>query len=112
MSITPEFTELINRLNQELDQTEQQATRGLNRTRDLLSRFSDNAIILESYAFLNATQLFVENSRRQLREAVEFVSLATVSNEEVQEAGEELASLLGKTIEVKLRIERIIARLE
>ncbi len=112
MPITPEFAELIDRLKQELNQTEQQATKGLNRTRDLLSLFSDNAILLETYTFLNATQLFIENSRRQVQKAVEFVSLTTVSNEEVQEAGEELGTLLGKTLEVKLRIERIVNRLE
>lgn len=112
MSITPEFAALIDRLNQELNQTEQQTTECLNLLRELISCFPDNAIILQYYAFLNAAQLFVENSKRQMQAAVELVSPTNVSDEEIHDSGEEIGTILGQTLEVKLRVERIISRLE
>jgi len=105
MPITPDFAALIDRLNQELAQTEQFSTKGLSLLRELLSRSPDNVILLQYYAFLNATQLFVENSIRQMQAGVELVSSTDVSNEEIQNIGEELGTILGQTLEVRLRVE-------
>lgn len=43
MAIPSEIQALIDRLNQELNETEQEATEGLSLTRQNLSRFPDNA---------------------------------------------------------------------
>ncbi len=64
MSITPEFATLVNRLNQELDRTEAQATKGLNLARELLSSFPGNVTLIQYFAYLNAAMLFVKTSRR------------------------------------------------
>ncbi len=106
--IPPEFTELINRLNQELNQTEQQVTRGLSLTRDLLSRFSDNAILTQYFAYFSTVLFWVENSRKQMQSTVE----AVASGADIQTAGEDLAALLGQVLEAKLRVERFIDYLE
>ena len=112
MLIPPEFTALIERLNQELLQIEQQTTKCSSLLRQLLDRFSDNAVLLEQYAFLNATMLFIENSRRQLS-AVERDTLSdTFSPELVQDIGEELGTTLGQVLEIKSRVGRINKLLE
>jgi len=108
MPITPEFAELINRLNQELNQVEQQATRGLNRTRDLLSQFSDHAILTQYFAYFSTVLFLVENSRRKIQPAIEVAASGT----DIQTAGEDLASLLGQVLEAKLRVERFVDYLE
>jgi len=112
MPITPEFAELINRLNQELNQTEQQTAKGLNLARDLLSRFPNNAILIQEFAYLNVVSLFTEASRRQIRTAVETVSSADIPDEIIQETGEGLGNLLGRILEARLRVERFIKFLE
>lgn len=84
MSITPEFATLIARLNQEVNQTEQQATKGLNLARQLLSRFSKNAILIQYFAYLNAVLLFLETSRKQIQNAVETVRPDDIPDEIIQ----------------------------
>ena len=64
MSITPEFATLVNRLNQELDRTEAQATKGLNLARELLSSFPEHVTLVQYFAYINAAMLFVETSKR------------------------------------------------
>jgi len=110
--MTPELTALIERLNQELNQIEQQATKCSSLLRKLLDRFSDNAILLEQYAFLNATLLFVDNSRRQVSAVERDTLSATFSPELIQEIGEELGTTLGQILEIKSRVGRINKLLE
>lgn len=45
MEIPSEFNALVERLNQELNQIEQQATAGLNLARITLERFPENLIL-------------------------------------------------------------------
>lgn len=108
MPITPEFAELINRLNQELNQTEQQTTRGLNQTKNLLSQFSDNAILTQYFAYFSTVLFLVENSRIKIQAAIEVAA----SGADIQTAGEDLAALLGQVLEAKLRVERFVDYLE
>lgn len=61
---------------------------------------------------MNAAQLFVESSRRQIQITVELISPDDVTPLEIQEAGEDLGSILGRALETKIRIERIISSLE
>ena len=57
MTIRSELRALVERLNQELDQIEQQATTGLNFARIILERFPENLVLIDLFAFLN-TSLF------------------------------------------------------
>lgn len=111
MPISPESQDLIDRLNQELNASEEEAINGLNLVRLPLSRFPDNIILVQFFAYLNNVLFFVENYRRQIRGAVEQLSGANVRAEEIQEALEELATMLGVVLETKIRVERIITRL-
>jgi len=112
MPIPSEIRELINRLEQELDEIEQKATDGLNLVRPLLSLFGDNAILIQYFAFLNAALLSVQTSKRQVEIIVESISPDDITVSEVREAGEDLGTLLGKTLETKIRVDRIIENLE
>lgn len=59
MSITPEIQVLLDRLNQEINQTEQAATEGLNLVRPLLSRFPENDRLNLFLAYFSSVLFFV-----------------------------------------------------
>lgn len=112
MAIPAEITALIDRLNQELNEIEQEALQGLSRVRTELSRFPDNTLLIQLFASLNNALLFVEISRQQIQTTIRSISLNDVPVEATQEAGEDLATLLGRTIETKILVSRTLSRLE
>ena len=112
MAIPPQIAALIERLNQELDQIEQEAIEGLNFVRRKLSSFPDNALLIQVFAYLNNFILFVETSRRRIEYSQVILATDIATNEQIQEIGENLATLLGSTLEAKVDVSRIITRLE
>ena len=67
MLIPPPIAALVDQLNQELNQTEREATEGLNRVRQVMSRFPNNALLIQFFAYFNAALFFVENSKRRIQ---------------------------------------------
>lgn len=59
MTIPSELNALIERLNQELDIIEREATAGLNVARVSLERFPENFLLIQLFAFLNTAMIFV-----------------------------------------------------
>jgi hypothetical protein len=113
MSIPSEIIALIERLNQELDRIESDATEGANLARAILTLFPDNFIVIQLFAFLNASLIFVETSRRQIRIRLEDISASEVTTDEsIREAGEDLAIELGRVLETKIAVISIKTRLE
>lgn len=74
MPIPADIQILINHLNQELDETEQEATEGLNLVRGVISLFPENVILIQYFAYFNTAILFVETSRRQIQTTIEIIS--------------------------------------
>jgi hypothetical protein len=112
MAIPSEIPALIERLNHELEETDQHAITGINKLRPLMSRFPDNILLIQFFAYFNDILLFVEISRRRIRMNVATISPANVTDQEIQEAGEDLATLLGRIREAKIEVEQIMTRLE
>lgn len=112
MPITPEFIALVDRLNQELDRIEARATKGLELVRVLLTRFPNNAALIQYFAYFNAALPFVKTSNRQIQIVVEAVRPTDIPLEIVRERGENLSNLLGKVLETKIRVEEFVTYLE
>jgi hypothetical protein len=112
MSIPSEIAVIIERLNQELSQIEQEATEGLNTVRVRLEHFPENAALIQVFAILNNYILFVEISRRRIDYARIVLLSETMTNEQIQEAGETLSELLGRVLEAKVIVSRIKNRLD
>jgi len=110
MTIPSELNVLINRLNAELDVIEAQGMEGLRLLRPIMSSFPDNTILIQHFAYLNTILFFVQSSRKQISDSLELIADATVSKERIQECGEMLSNLLGKVIEVKLKVETLVNR--
>lgn len=111
MPIRSDIQALIDRLNQELVQIEQETNDGLDLVRPTLSRFPENFILLQFFAYLNNVMFFVDNYRGRVQQLGERFLVADTTISEIQEIGEELATMLGLVMETKIRVERIIARL-
>ena len=107
MSIPSEIAAFINQLNQEFDETEQEATEGVNLVRPFLSRFPDNVRLIQFFTFFN-NALCVETSRRQTQATIERVCTTDVTLEEIQEAGEDLGALLVRVMEAKMSGRQIL----
>jgi len=112
MSIPPEIQALINRLNQELDETEEKALSGLNLIRPLFANFSNNVILTQFFASFSNTLLFVEISRRRVQITINRLSSVDVTSETLLEIGEDFSTELGKILDAKIQIERLFNRLQ
>ena len=112
MPIPQEIQALVDQLNLELNQIEQETKEGLNLVRELLSRFFSNAILTQYFAYLNTALIFVKTSRGQIQTTVETLSSTDVLDEVIQDAGQDLSTLLGRVLEVKLKIVGLVERLE
>ncbi len=111
MSITPEIQALVDRLNQELDEIEQQTIVGENILRQLMSVFSNNASLIQFFAYFQTTRFFVVNTRRRIRETIEELSAQEIDPQVMTDSGEDLAMLLGEVIETKIRSRNLLNRL-
>ena len=65
-----------------------------------------------SFATLTNIQFFVENRREQVQSLVDQISPTNVSQDVVQEAGEDLGTILGQAIEVRATVKSIKCNLE
>lgn len=105
MTIPSELNALIERLNQELDIIEREAAEGINLARGILNRFPTNFKVIQLSAFLHTALFFVDTARGKMQITVENISANNVAtNEEIQEAGEDLATDLGRALETQIRV--------
>jgi hypothetical protein len=112
MTIPSEILALIDRLYQELNETEQELISGLNRVRPLLSIFPDNNLLMGYFSYFNNVLFFIDSSRRRIQSIIETIEPADAQEELIQEAGEDLGEQLGRVIEAKMGVRRIMDTLE
>ena len=108
MSIPKEIQALLTQLHQQLDQIEQEATEGINLATLLLDRFPNNLRLIQLFANLNNSLLFRDNIIRRIQLTSQSISSPNVSEETIQEAGEDLAELLGRVIETKILVSNVL----
>lgn len=112
MTIPAPLIALIEQLNQELNLIEQEAQQGLELVRSQLERFPDNYILVQLFGILNNYVLFVEISRRRIAYDTLILQSARITEEQIQNAGEDLAELLGRIIDSKIAVNQVKTRLE
>ena len=113
MSIPPESELIVKNLNRELDEIEQQAIEGQNLARIVLDKFPNNARLVQFFATFSNSLLFVEVEKRRIRSIIENIALLdVVTDEDIQEVGEDLSTELGKVLETKSLIINLKQRLE
>ncbi len=111
MSISPEIKTLIDRLEQELQEIEEDVKEGLNIIQPIISRFPNNVVLIQFFASLSNNLLYVEISRRRIKIIENRLSSVDVNADEMLEAGEDLSIELGRAIEAKISVKQIVNRL-
>jgi len=76
------------------------------------SVFPENAILIQYFAYFNTSLFFIESSRKQIENIQRTMALSDVPDEVIQVSGEDLGDLLGRVLEVKIKVERLVSRLE
>ena len=113
MTIPSEINFIVENLNRELDEVEQQAIEGQDIARMILDKFPNNAMLVQFFATFSNALLFVEVEKRRIRSIVEnIILLNTVTEEDIQEVGEDLAAEMGRVLETKNLIINLKQRLE
>ena len=113
MPIPSEISVLVERINNELDRIEQETTEGMALARTILNRFPENNVLIQMFAFLNSVIFLISTERNRIRTIVETLSLSDeITSEEIQMAGEDLSTKLGRLLETKLRVRNLKNRLE
>ena len=113
MPIPLEITALIGRLNQELDTIEREVASGLSLSRAILERFPNNFTVIQLFAFLNTARFSGETSKRWIQAlALNLAAVDVITDDEIQELGEDLATDLGRAMETKIRVSQVKTRLE
>jgi hypothetical protein len=111
MPVPSEIIIIVKRIDEELSLIEQDTTNTLNLVESLLSRFSNNSILIQYFAYFNSILFFVDSIKKQVKIIVDNISDEAISSE-IQEAGEDLGIILGRSIEAKVNVSRIKKRLE
>jgi DNA replication protein DnaD len=112
MPIPPELNNLIQRLSSELNELERNATSGANLARQILARFPNNDRLTQLFASLNNTLFFAQLRRRQIEELTQLIQPASVPPDVINEAAQELGTILGQVLEAKMNTSRILTILE
>jgi hypothetical protein len=112
MPVPPKIANLIEQLHQEINQTEQAVTEGLQIARLKLNNYPDNSFLIQIYASLSNYLVFIEISRRRIDYSQVIVASEAVAETQIQEVGEMLSEILGRVLEAKIVVNRIKARLE
>lgn len=112
MATPSELVEIVNRLNREFDLTEKDASEGLSLVRALLSRFPDNDILIQFFASFSNILLFVQTYRQRVQVMVARILPDGADRGVVQTTGEELSTLMGQVLEVRINVSRLKSRLE
>jgi len=111
MPLPSEIQDLIDRLNLELDETEQKVTEGLNILRPIMAQFPNNASLIQFFAYFQTTLFWASNARNRIGLARIRLDVPNVSDSIVAESGEDLSVLLGEVVETKIRSRNLLNRL-
>jgi hypothetical protein len=111
VSISPEIQNLVARIERELEEIEFDVREGLNILQPIISNFPNNVLLTKFFASLSNHLLYVEISRSRIQVIVNRFSSIDVTPNEIMETGEDLSIELGRAIEAKISVRRIVNRL-
>jgi hypothetical protein len=66
---------------------------------------------VQFFAYLSNVLFFISNYRQEISITLELLSVAEVTMDEIDEAGQRLSTMLGVVLENKMRVESIVNRL-
>ena len=113
MTLPSNFNALVEQINNELNDLDHELYQAIELVRARITLFPENIILIRLFATLNNYALFAENTRRRIQETLQYLAIIEIpSDQEIQEAGEDLSEQLGKLLEAKIVVSNIKIRLE
>jgi len=113
MPLPSNFNTLVERINQELNNLDHELYQAIELIRERLILFPGNIISMQLFVTLNNYALFTENTKRRIQEILKYLAVnETLSDRDIQEAGEDLSEQLGRILEAKIIVNNIKIRLE
>ena len=113
MPLPSNFNTLVERINKELNNLDLELYQAIELIRERLILFPGNIISMQLFVTLNNYALFTENTKRRIQEILKYLAVnETLSDRDIQEAGEDLSEQLGRILEAKIIVNNIKIRLE
>ncbi len=112
MTLPSNISALIEQINHEINNLEHELSQSIELIRYRINLFPENIILIQLFATLNNYILFAENTRRRISEIERYLNKEDLSDDELQEAGEDLSEQLGIVLEAKIIVNNIKKRLE
>jgi type VI protein secretion system component VasA len=112
MTFPSNLKALIEQLNHEINNLEYELSQSIELIRSRINLFSENLIWIQLFATINNYTLFADNTRRRIQEIHQYLNNESLSDRELQEAGEDLSEQLGRILEAKIIVNNIKRRLE
>jgi excinuclease UvrABC helicase subunit UvrB len=113
MNLPSNFNTLFERFSNELDNLDLELLRAIELVRERIALFPDNIASVQLFATLSNYALFAENTRRRIQETLQYLRISeNLSEQAIQEIGEDLSEQLGRLLEAKIVVGNIRIRLE
>jgi hypothetical protein len=113
MTLPSKLNALVGQINNELYDLDRELSETIELIRERVILFPENIRSIQVFATLNNYILFVENTRRRIQETLQYLTnKETMSDGDIQAAGEDLSEQLGRVLEAKIVVSNIKARLE
>ena len=107
MTLPSNISALIEQINHEINNLEHELSQSIELIRYRINLFPENIILIQLFATLNNYILFAENTRRRISEIERYLNKEDLSDDELQEAGEDLSEQLGIVLEAKIIVNNI-----
>ena len=112
MTLPPSFNILVEQIDREINNLDTELSQAIQLVRSRITLFPDNIISIQLFALLTNYTLFSENTRRRIKETIQYVTAnEMLSSSDIQEVGEDLSEQLGRILEAKIVVSNIKKRL-
>ena len=112
MTLPPSFNTLVEQIDREINNLDTELSQAIQLVRSRITLFPDNIISIQLFALLTNYTLFSENTRRRIKETIQYLTAnEMLSSSDIQEVGEDLSEQLGRILEAKIVVSNIKKRL-
>ena len=112
MTLPPSFNTLVEQIAREINNLDTELSQAIQLVRSRITLFPDNIISIQLFALLTNYTLFSENTRRRIKETIQYLTAnEMLSSSDIQEVGEDLSEQLGRILEAKIVVSNIKKRL-
>ncbi len=112
MDVPANFNKLAIQVNDEIKNLEQELSEATELIRERIVLFPGNIVSIQVFASLTNYDLFTQTTKRRIQETLQYIAANDkLSDQDIQEAGEELSEKLGQLLEAKTVVVTIKNRL-